>query len=158
MIQFFTNPTEKMKYKGRQPITLPAILHRELILAQIPFQTYLDFLKLREIAQNRTPWRHIVNQIITQITIQCFQDIEATTIATRAQRQKRNTETATLNYTDETRRRKKIRLTLGRTPPLRLPAQRPRDPTIADEQGMERLAYRRRLNAQEIDIHNRRNI
>jgi len=162
MIQYFTNPRQRQKHRGRQPITLPDIIHRDLILVQYNLRTHNDFLKLRDIAQNRTQWRHIVDQITTQTKQRCFQELWDKENKSREQRRQRIPDTTTLHYTDEDGRRKKIRLTIGNDPTLyirlRLPARRPREPDNEEDPSLERPTYRRRIEEERPDVHNRRDL
>ena len=48
MIQYFTNPRNMEKYKGRQPITPPSILQRDLQLANHNLRTINDCIRLRD--------------------------------------------------------------------------------------------------------------
>ena len=108
MIQYFTNPRNMEKYKGRQPITLPSILQRDLQLANHNLRNINDYIRLRETANNRETWSHIVDTIVHQVKTRCLQDLDIDETKRRAARQKRNRTTTTLSYTTEDGQRKRI--------------------------------------------------
>ena len=155
MLQYFSNPRNQKKHSGRQPTTLPELIHRDLQLALYNLRTQDDFLQLRQKAQDRAQWRQLVNQIILQTKTRCYQELAATETRHREQRRKRTQSATLLYYTDEEGQRKRMRLTLSTTALyIRLP-RRPREPDNDEDHQLERPPNRRRLQEAEPDIYNR---
>jgi len=137
-------------------------LHRDLLLANHTLNNYFNFLTLRGIAQDRTQWRQLVNTIVQQVTTRCFQELRDNENKSKEDRRRRQLDTVTLNYTDAEGQRKRIRLTTGGTGStnlrLRLPARRPRDPDHDMDLQLNHAVNRRRIEEQERNIHNIRDI
>ena len=157
MIQYFTNPRNINKFHGRSPITLPCILHRDLLLVNYNLRNFNDFLRLREIAMNKTAWKRISETIVTKTKINCFQELEINEQKRRTKRQQ--LDAITINYTTEDGQRKRIRLTTGNIPKMyiriRLPDRRRREPDNDMDQVLTRPAQRRRIEEQEPDVLHR---
>ena len=133
-------------------ITLPCILHKDYNL-----RNFNDFLRLREIAMNKTAWKRISETIVTKTKINCFQELEINEQKRRTKRQQ--LDAITINYTTEDGQRKRIRLTTGNIPKMyiriRLPDRRRREPDNDMDQVLTRPAQRRRIEEQEPDVLHR---